>query len=101
MTANALRAGRGGRRPQTARQIVAANRPRGRGLAHVAAVNFENVILGVIDGARVLADVAGGVDSAGQFAKISTLNGLQRADSDFRDFRDLLEGNAAIAPNRG
>ena len=68
---------------------------------HMAAVAFQNVILGVIDRAGVLADVAGGVDAAGKLAELSALNGFQSAHTDFGGLRDCLQGDAAIAPNRG
>jgi hypothetical protein len=43
------------------------------------------------DGLRVLADVAGVVDSAWKFLELAFFNRLQRSNADFGALSDLLE----------
>jgi hypothetical protein len=51
----------------------------------------------VVDGAGILAYVAGVVYAAGQPAKIALLNGFERPDADLGQFGNLLERDAPVA----
>ena len=68
---------------------------------HLTMVNRQYGAFVVVDGARVLANVAGIVDSAGKFAEVSMFDGFETAQTDFGRFGDLLKRNATVSANRG
>ena len=66
----------------------------GLGWSHrtrLAMVELQQDDLIVVDGARVLANVAGAVDAARQLLEVPPLNGIEGADADLRRFGNLLE----------
>src|ERR1017187_1757760 len=71
------------------------------GARHLARVEGEQGALVVFNRTCVLADVAGVVNSAGQFAEIALFNGFEGAYADLGGFGDLLERDTTIAANRG
>src|ERR1017187_6796131 len=66
---------------------------------HLARVEGEQGALVVFNRTCVLADVAGVVNSAGQFAEIALFNGFEGAYADLGGFGDLLERDTTIAAN--
>src|SRR5690349_13866481 len=68
---------------------------------HLAMVKRQNSRLVVIDRPRILLDVAGIVDTARKLSKLPPFDCLERANADLGRFSNLLQGNAAISPDRG
>src|SRR5579871_272565 len=68
---------------------------------HFLVIHRQDGGLIVIDGLGILADVAGIVDTPGQFAKFPLFDGLEQANADLGRFGDLLERNAPIPSNGG
>src|ERR1035441_10231781 len=97
-----LRAGAGGRAQAAVSAVaVRAGGRRAFGVRHFASVEGEQGALVVFNGARVLADIAGVVNSAGQFAEIALFDGFEGAHANLGGFGDLLQRNPTIAANRG
>src|ERR1035437_504755 len=75
----------------------------GLGWSHrtrLAMVELQQRALIVVDGARILANVAGAVDAARQLLEVPALNGFEGADADLRRFGNLLKRDAPIRANR-
>src|SRR5260370_10573648 len=92
-----------GGRPQSAVRTVAVPAAAGRvfGAGHFALVEGNQGAFIVVDGARVLSDIAGVVNASRQFTEITLLDGFEGAYADFGGLGDLLERDASIAANRG
>src|ERR1051325_5953529 len=67
---------------------------------HFAMVERENHALIVVDGAGILPDVAGVVDSTGEFSKVALFDCLQRSNANLRRLGDLFQRDATIAADR-
>src|ERR1017187_1733958 len=91
----------GGAKPPVPAVAVGAVAHRTIGGRHLARVEGEQGALVVFNRTCVLADVAGVVNSAGQFAEIALFNGFEGAYADLGGFGDLLERDTTIAANRG
>src|SRR5579872_7056235 len=65
------------------------------------AVEFEQRAFVQADGARILANVAGGVDASGQCGEVAVLDGLQGRDLDLGIARDFFERNSLIVAKVG
>src|SRR3954452_12878481 len=89
----------GGRSEATERAFCRRGRRLDR--RHLAMVNSQDRGFIVIDSTSILANIAGIVNTAGKFAKVSVFDGLKTAQTDFGRFCDLLKRNAAISANRG
>ena len=68
---------------------AAAGRGRYGCVAGLATVEIQQLAFVVIDCACVLADVAGGINSAGKLAELAPLDGFQGADADFGGIGNL------------
>src|SRR5580658_8342742 len=88
------------RRAETAEESSGGRR-RLNLYASILAVRGQNCGFIVIDGASVLPDIVGVVDSAGKLLEFPLFDGCEQPHADFRRVGDLIQGNAAIAPNRG
>src|SRR5450759_4457955 len=98
-----LRAHDAGRWAHAAVRAVAVRAVRGCafGARHFALVESDQSALVVFNRTRVLTDIAGVINAAGQFAEIALFNGFEGAYADLGGFGDLLERDAPIAANCG
>ena len=77
------------KRPPSAKPALSAHQ-RVRVGRHLAVIARQNRPFVVIDGLRVLTNVARGVDPARQFSEFPALDRFQGADADLRRFGDLF-----------
>src|ERR1035437_1791474 len=68
---------------------------------HFALVEGDQGAFVVFNRTGILTNIAGVVNTAGQFAEIALSNGCEGAYADLGGFSDLLERDAPIAANRG
>jgi hypothetical protein len=66
-----------------------------------AVVGRQDLLLVVVDRSGVLANVAGGVNAAGQLLEFASFNGFERSDADLGGLGNLSQGNAPIPANGG
>src|SRR5436305_3443722 len=64
---------------------------------HLTMVNRQYGAFVVVDGARVLSNVAGIVDATRKFAEVSVFDGFETPQADFGSFGDLLKRNATVS----
>ena len=57
-------------------------------------VDRQKLALVVVDGAGVLANIAGVVNPAGKLPELALLDGFERANTDFGGLGDLPQGDA-------
>src|ERR1019366_5368344 len=71
------------------------------GARHLALVESDQGALVVFNRTCVLTNIAGVINTAGQFAEIALFNRFQGAYADLGGFSDLLKRYATVAANRG